>query len=151
GGALLTAGPALHQRARAWLGRGVQRWAALSELQAAAPRPQLERLDERSRRPPAGARPLLAGLAGVPGLRPPAPPRAGGRPAYYKLGFRLDEGRFGLPRARFVAALRAEGVAFDEGFRALHVGRAARRFRRAGELTEAERLHRDCVVLHHPV
>jgi perosamine synthetase len=151
GGALLTADAGLHQRARVWLRRGVQPWAALSELQAAALRPQLERLDERTRARAASVRLLLAEPAGVPGLTPLTPPSDRDLSAFYKLGFRLDEAQFGLSRARFVAALRAEGVAFDKGFCALHVGRAAGRFRRGGDLVEAERLHRECVVLHHPV
>ena len=72
------------------------------------------------------------------------------RPAYYKLGFQFDEAAFGLSRQRFVAALQAEGIAFDEGFRALHAGRSPSRFRRAGDLAEADRAHRGAVVLHHP-
>jgi hypothetical protein len=47
--------------------------------------------------------------------------------------------------------MRAEGVAFDEGFRALHIGRAAARFRRGGDLDEAKRAHEGVVILHHPV
>ncbi len=42
-------------------------------------------------------------------------------------------------------------MAFDEGFRALHAGRSPSRFRRGGELAEADRAHRGAVVLHHPV
>jgi hypothetical protein len=72
-------------------------------------------------------------------------------PGYYKLGFQLDAGQFGLPRERFVAATRAEGIAFDEGFRALHVGRSPSRFRAAGLLEEAMWAHHGVVVLHHPV
>ena len=72
-------------------------------------------------------------------------------PAYYKLGFQLDASRFGLSRQRLVEALRAEGIAVDEGFRALHVGRSPHRFRQSEELTEAERAHGGAIVLHHPV
>ena len=48
-------------------------------------------------------------------------------------------------------ALRAEGVAFDAGFNAIHIGRSPSRFRAAGELTNAAEAHNRCVVLHHPV
>ncbi len=48
-------------------------------------------------------------------------------------------------------ALRAEGVAFDAGFRALHVGRSPSRFRAAGEFPHAADAHDRCVMLHHPV
>ena len=47
--------------------------------------------------------------------------------------------------------MRAEGIALDEGFRALHVGRSPDRYRRAGSLAEAERAHAGAVVLHHPI
>jgi hypothetical protein len=76
---------------------------------------------------------------------------ADSQPAYYKLGWRFDAEEFGLSRERFVAALRAEGIAFDEGFRGLHVGRSPSRFRRGGSLTEADRAHAGTIVLHHPV
>lgn len=72
-------------------------------------------------------------------------------PAYYKLGFQYDPISFGLSREVFVKALRAEGVAFDAGFRALHVGRSPSRFRAAGELAHAADAHEQCVILHHPV
>ena len=47
--------------------------------------------------------------------------------------------------------MRAEGIALDEGFRALHVGRSPSRFCRAGDLREADRAHAEVVTLHHPV
>ena len=73
------------------------------------------------------------------------------RPAFYKLGFHYDPVAFGLSRELFVKALRAEGVAFDAGFKALHVGRSPTRFRSSGELPRATVAHEDCVLLHHPV
>src|SRR5262249_45702859 len=87
----------------------------------------------------------------LPGLRPFAARDPDNTPVYYKVGFQLDAAAFGLSRERFVAALRAEGIAFDEGFRALHVGRSPSRFRAAGELAEAACAHAGCVILHHPV
>jgi dTDP-4-amino-4,6-dideoxygalactose transaminase len=150
GGAVLTRRADLHQRARLWLRRGVQPWAALSELQAIVLGPQFDRLAERHARRAAAVRQLVADLAAIPGLEPFAN-TADGSPAYYKVGFRYDAAAFGLPRERFTAAVRAEGVALDEGFRAAHVGRARHRFRRGGDLAEAERAGAGCVVLHHPV
>jgi dTDP-4-amino-4,6-dideoxygalactose transaminase len=151
GGALLTSRPDLHQRLRIALRRGVQQWAALSEIQAVALLPQLGKLDERNARRSANARRLTELLAGLPGLAPFANPGVEGEPAFYKLGFRFDESAFGLSRSRFVEAVRAEGVALDEGFRAVHAGRSPGRYRAAGDLVEADRAHRGCVVLHHPV
>ncbi|MBA4062239.1 MAG: perosamine synthetase [Isosphaera sp.] len=149
GGAVLTADPQLHQRAKAFLSRGLQQWAALSELQAAALRPQLRKLPEVTAIRADRVRELVGCLA-VPGLVPfPVPPDSA--PAFYKLGFRYDPAAFGLPRDLFVRAVRAEGVALDAGFKALHVGRSPSRFRAAGDLTHATAAHAGCVVLHHPV
>src|SRR5207253_11269997 len=48
GGVVLTRRADVYQRAKLWLQRGVQAWAALSELQAAVLLPQLGRLDEHN-------------------------------------------------------------------------------------------------------
>jgi dTDP-4-amino-4,6-dideoxygalactose transaminase len=151
GGALLTRQPELLQRARLALTRAGNLVCPLSELQAIVLEPQLDLLPARNVRRAQNVAQLSERLRGVPGLRPFRNRVAESEPGYYKLGFQLDEKMFGLPRSRFVAALQAEGVAFDEGFRALHVGRSPSRFRAAGELREAERAHAGTVVLHHPV
>ena len=176
GGALLFADARLHHRAKAWLHRGLQQWAPLSELQAAALRPQLRNLKDATRARGERVAELLAELptplpqgkgeedrslplAASSALRAfsPLPFREGGlggvvgSAAFYKLGFQYDPAAFGLPRDLFVKALRAEGFAFDAGFNALHVGRSPSRFRAAGDLTHAADAHARCVVLHHPV
>ncbi len=150
GGALLTRHADVYQRARLWMFRG-NLLAPLSELQAAVLLPQLDKLDERNARRRANVRLLLDALADVPGLRPFVNVCADSEAGYYKLGFQLDAQRFGLDRARLVAALRAEGIAFDAGFAALHVGRSPNRYRQAGPLPEADRAHHGTLVLHHPV
>jgi dTDP-4-amino-4,6-dideoxygalactose transaminase len=149
GGAVVTPHAVVHQRARLAQNRG-NVVCPLSELQAAVLLPQLDRLTERHAHRLRAALLLAEWLRDVPGLRPFVN-RADGEPAYYKMGFQYDEAQFGLSRARFVAAVQAEGVALDEGFRALHVGRSPKRFRAVGALTEAERAHGSAVVLHHPV
>ncbi len=153
GGAMLFNDTRHFQRAKVWLSRGVQQWAPLSELQAAVLRPQLAGLWGRT-----VVRWLCVGnlteaieRAGIPGLVPFQNTSDAFEAAFYKLGFRFDPEAFGLTRERFVAAMRAEGVAFDIGFRALHVGRSPSRFRAAGTLDEAARAHHGCVVLHHPI
>lgn len=148
GGALLTHRADLAQRARLVLRRGPQEWAALSEMQAAVLLPQLDALPTRTAERAERVRELSASLP--PSLRLFAP-SAEGSSAFYKVGFRLDAGAFGLPRDRLIAALRAEGAAFDAGFRATHVGRSASRFRAGGPLEEAARAGDDVVILHHPV
>lgn len=166
GGALLVRDARLFQRAKVWLHRGLQQWAPLSELQAAALRPQLARLGEATARRGENVQRLKALLGSQSPLEPAhgqAHPRPipglvafentveGSTPAYYKVGFQLDPVAFGLPRDRFVKALRAEGVAFDTGFNALHVNRSPSRFRAAGDLSHATAAHHRCVILHHPV
>lgn len=151
GGAILTRDPNTYQRARLALSRGIQQWAALSELQAAVIVPQLVKLDERTGLRERRVRQLLDALADVPGLWPFANTLPDCRPAYYKLGFFFDADAFGLSRDLFVKALRAEGVAFDPGFRALHVGRAPGRYRAPAPLPHAEIAGRSVVALHHPV
>lgn len=151
GGALLTRRADVAQRARLWLQRG-NHLCPLSELQAAVLGPQLDRLAERNTRRLENARLLSEQLRDVPALRP-FRNRAleDSTPGYYKMGFQFDAEAFGLSRERFVAAVRAEGVALDEGFRALHVGRSPNRWRGTGPLAECERAHRGTIVLHHPV
>ncbi|MFO0799753.1 MAG: DegT/DnrJ/EryC1/StrS family aminotransferase [Gemmataceae bacterium] len=150
GGALLFRERAPFQRAKLWLHRGTQAWAPLGELAAALVRPQLAALAEGTVRRAERVALLLRELAGVPGLAP-FENAVDGVPAFYRVGFRFDPGAFGLTRAVFVAALRAEGVAFDAGFTSLHAGRSPSRFRAAGALTEATAAGLGCVGLHHPV
>jgi dTDP-4-amino-4,6-dideoxygalactose transaminase len=150
GGALLTRHADVAQRARICLHRG-NRVCPLSELQAAVLLPQLDRLAERNARRAHSAGLLRERLARLPGLRPFDNRGTDGEPGYYKLGLQLDPEAFGLGRGRLVAAARAEGIALDEGFRALHVGRSPSRWRGAGPLTQAGRAHEGCVVLHHPI
>lgn len=151
GGALLTPNEAIFQRARTAMLRG-NLVCPLSELQAAVLLPQLAQLDQRNSRRRDRVAALLRLLEHVPGLTPfrnRAEPET--QPGYYKLGFQFDAERFGLSRALFVKALRAEGIAFDEGFHSLHVGRSPRRYRAGTALGEADRAHAGSVVLHHPV
>jgi dTDP-4-amino-4,6-dideoxygalactose transaminase len=150
GGALLTGQADIRQRIRLALHRG-NHVCPLSELQAAVLLPQLAKLDERNAVRAQNAELLDELLAEVPGLCPFTNPDVEAEPGYYKRGFQFDAEEFGLPRDRLVAALRAEGMAFDDGFRTLHVGRSPSRLRKVGSLSEAERAHHGTVILHHPV
>ncbi len=150
GGALLTRHADVYQRARLVRTRG-NVVSPLSELQAAVVLPQLELLAERNVRRERSVQLLRDELRVIPGLDLFDPPAGPGHPGYYKVGFRFDATVFGLSRNVFTAAVRAEGVALDEGFRGLHAGRSSRRFRCDGPLSEADRAHAGAVVLHHPV
>lgn len=150
GGALLTNRDDVAQRIRLIALRGNDAY-PLSEMQAAVLLPQLDRLAEANARRRAAVERLTELLAdsGLTTLSRPLPHSA---PAYYKLGWQYDPRRFdGLPRDRFAAALRAEGVAVDPGFRALHLTHARGRFRAAGELLAAAAADARAVTLHHPI
>ena len=148
GGALLTSRPEMHQRARLILGRGNNLVAPLSELQAAALAPQLAALPARHLRRLRSADLLAEGLHRVPGVRLL---RRDGSAGFYKVGMQFDAQAFGVSRKLLTAAMRAEGIALDEGFRALHVGRSPDRWRAAGSLDETMRAHAGMIVLHHPI
>lgn len=150
GGAILTRHADVYQRAKTWQFRG-NLVSPLSELQAAVLLPQLDKLDARNVHRAANVCLLTKLLADVPGIRAFANPGTDDCPAYYKLGFQFDAAAFGMSREQFLAMVRAEGIALDAGFAALHVGRSPRRFRASGDLHEAEQAHRGTVMLHHPV
>jgi dTDP-4-amino-4,6-dideoxygalactose transaminase len=150
GGAVLTPRSDVHQRLRTLEYRG-NRVSPLSELQAAVLLPQLEKLDARNVARTRSVQRLTSRLQAISGLRPFGTSLPETQPGYYKLGFQYDASQFGLSRARFVEAVRAEGVSLDEGFKALHIGRSPRRYRAGSSLTESDRAHVGTVVLHHPV
>lgn len=149
GGAILTRHADIAQRARTSLFRG-NLVCPLSELQAAVLIPQWSKLDQRNRRRLEAVH-LLQHLLHVPGLTPLRNRAGEHAPGYYKVGLQFAEDVFGLRRDRFVAALRAEGIALDEGFHAFHIGRSPKRYRAGSPLTHAEAAHRGMVILHHPV
>jgi len=150
GGAVLTSRADIAQRMRLVAERGNDAY-PLSELQAALLLPQLERLAAAHAQRAASVSRLkeLLTAAGLQSLSRPQPESS---PAYYKLGWQYAAERFaGLSRDRFAAALRAEGIAVDPGFRALHRTHAASRFRAGGSLVHADAADAACLTLHHPV
>jgi dTDP-4-amino-4,6-dideoxygalactose transaminase len=150
GGALLTSSPEIRQRAQVYCNRGNHAY-PLSELQATVLLPQLERLDDRNRERSMSVSKLTESLKDVSGLRLLYNRGASVFPGYYKLGFQYDPGEFGaLSRDPFAQAARAEGIEFKAGFRAFHLCRSSRRFRKAGELAVATMADSNMLVLHHP-
>lgn len=148
GGAVFTASTEIAERIKRHVLRGNDAY-PLSEIQAAIVRPQLEELDTRNDRRRQSAQRLCPQ---VPELLPMQLPDAQIQPAYYKLGMHYRADAFdGLPRDLFIDAMRAEGVAFDPGFRSNHLIHASRRFRVSGELPQASRADSEIVGLHHPV
>ena len=73
-------------------------------------------------------------------------------PGYYKVGFQYDPVSFGgLSRDKFVRAARADGIEFNVGYRAFHLTRSSRRFRKVGDLAITTAADANMLVLHHPV
>lgn len=145
GGAILIRDSKQDHTVKRLLTRGLQQWAAMSELQAIVLRPQLARLlaDTTAR---LGAVRRLANQIG-PGLVPMA--NLDGTPAFYKVGFWHDPVKMGRSRDEFSTTMRSQGIAFDPGFAALHVGRSPSRYRAVGDLANAKRMHDHGVILHH--
>lgn len=152
GGATLTGRAVVGQRIKLFCERGNNAF-PLSELQAAVLVPQLALLDERNARRATAALRLLKRLEGVACLRPLVSHVQQSQPGYYKLGFQLlaeNLGADGPDRDLFAAAVRAEGVALDAGFRDFS-RRSASRCRVVGDLPHSRQAGAVALVLHHPV
>lgn len=156
GGAIVTPHADVAQRIRIYSQRGNEAF-PLSELQAAVLIPQLDKLAERNERRKAAVARLRAGLADMPEISIPEPPGHDAAPAYYKLGMLYqpsctadDREVAAQCRERFIAAVRAEGVALDEGFRGFAL-RSSSRCRLAGNLSRSQSAAQGTLLLHHPV
>jgi dTDP-4-amino-4,6-dideoxygalactose transaminase len=157
GGAVLTARDDVLQRIKIASQRGNDAF-PLSELQAAVLVPQVPKLAGANQRRLAAVRQLLSLVGEIPGL---APLRLiadeENQPAFYKVPWQLTAGddncdspHFEKLRRRFIAALQAEGVMMDEGFRGF-ARRSGNRCRVVGDLPNARRAAAGTVLLHHPV
>ena len=151
GGAVFTPRADIAERIKRYVLRGNDAY-PLSEAQAAIIRPQIDQLDFLNQCRRQAVQRLCSRLAESTGLAALQLPDENLVPAYYKVGFRFRAEDFqGMSRSLFVKSLRAEGIAFDVGFRGLHLIHASRRFRTAGELTQASRADEEMLTLHHPV
>lgn len=151
GGAVLTARLDIAERIKRYIQRGNESY-PLSEMQAAIITPQLEQLDELNSDRRDFVQELCSEIQDIHGLRILQCPTRDVLPAYYKVGFRYDSSGFaGLRRSQFVAAMRAEGIAMDSGFRSLHLVHSKRRFRAVGELGQATLADQQMLTLHHPI
>ncbi len=151
GGAVITSRTDIAERIKRYVQRGNDAY-PLSEMQAAILCPQFDQLDARNERRREAVRRLTLRLSDVAGLTPLQLSTDEVQPTYYKVGFRYRAEDFaGLSRELFAQAMRAEGIAFDAGFRGLHLIHASRRFRAADDLREASRADAEMLTLHHPV
>ena len=150
GGALLTSREDVFQRAKIYGHRGNDAF-PLSELQAAVLIPQLTALASRNARRHRAVQRLLENTGTLSGLVRSVDASDDNSPSFYKLAWLYKGERTGgASREVFAAAMRAEGVALDAGFRGF-TGRSQRRCRRAGPLTNSESASASAVLLHHPV
>ncbi|MCA9083919.1 MAG: aminotransferase class V-fold PLP-dependent enzyme [Planctomycetaceae bacterium] len=156
GGAILFKDPQMAQRARLYTQRGNDAY-PLSEMQAAILRPQLDSLaDLNSHRANSVSR-LLNQLETDPQIQPamnhdPRKADAMNQPAFYKVAFRFCSVEpTERSREKFLTSAKAEGLAVDAGFSALHLTHSRRRFNSVGTLEHATALHHELIKLHHPV
>lgn len=149
GGAVLTSRTDVLQRIKIYSDRGNQAY-PLSELQAAVLLPQLERLAERNQRRLENATRLVQLCSEFSDLEPFTRDSATNAPSFYKLGWLLAGEQAAANRDEFLAAVRAEGVALDEGFRSFAL-RSNRRCRKIGDLPNSREAARATVLLHHPI
>lgn len=103
----------------AWYQHEILGWNyRLTEFQAAILLPQLERLPEHTRQRTASARFLDEHLAAIPGITPMRRDERVTQNAWHLYMLRYDPAEFnGLPRARFLEALKAEGIPASPGYR----------------------------------
>lgn len=89
----------------------------LAEFQAALLLAQMKRLDEQMQRREQNAEYLTALLREIPGIAPARMYPGCTRNAYHLYMLRYDEAAFaGLPRNRFLEAVRAEGIPLGAGY-----------------------------------
>jgi dTDP-4-amino-4,6-dideoxygalactose transaminase len=88
----------------------------ITEFQAAVLLAQLARLPDQVARRQANAALLDEALAGIPGFTLLATAPRMTRRSYHMYIFRVNEAELGIPRARFLEALQAEGVPASEGW-----------------------------------
>jgi perosamine synthetase len=157
GGAIVTARADVIQRIKIFCERGNDAF-PLSELQAAVLLPQLAQLPAANEQRWQAVRQLLAACGQIAGMNAlKLPVESGSATAFYKLPWLLagasgagDSPAIAQRRERFIAALRAEGIAMDAGFRGF-ARRTSQRCRIVGDLQQACRAAAGTVILHHPV
>jgi len=157
GGAIVANRDDVLQRIKIFCERGNDAF-PLSELQAAVLAPQIPQLRAANEQRLNAVRQLLAACRDVNGLLPLHVPTDNQNvSAFYKLPWLLtanqdacDSPEFEQVRSRLIAALQAEGVAIDAGFRGF-ARRTNQRCRMVGDLPHARRAAASTVILHHPV
>ena len=149
GGALLIRDAHHWQRIKAYAERGNDAF-PLSQLQAAAILPQVEKLADRNRLRQRNVLLLRESCRDINCLEFVGSNDERNAPSYYKIAWLYDSRHGGWTRSELVAAIQAEGVALDVGFRGF-CRRSEKRCRHAGNLTNSRLASSSTVLLHHPV
>ena len=150
GGAVVTTRADVAQRMKVYCEEGNDAF-PLSELQAAVLLPQWQKLRERHARRTTAAKQLAGLLSGLRGLHCIARWPEQSEPGFYKFGLVYEAAEAGnIGRDAYCAAVRAEGIALDPGFRGFAM-RGSRRCRRGGDLSASTEYAERVVLLHHPV
>jgi dTDP-4-amino-4,6-dideoxygalactose transaminase len=150
GGAVLTDREDVFQRIKIHSERG-NNACPLSELQAAVILPQLDKLAPCNRQRAENVRRLLDLCRPLDTFVPVRLDATSGAPCFYKLAWQYRPDHCGgCSRAHLLAALRAEGVAMDAGFRGF-TRRSGRRCRPVGDLAGSREAAEATVLLHHPI
>jgi len=149
GGAIFTRREDCFQRAKIFCEQGNHAF-PLSELQAAALVPQLQKLAAQNAHRLENARRLAEQCSDIRALKTGGTLPPDSSPCFYKLPWFFDaDACGGWTRARFAAAVQAEGVALDAGFRGF--SRRGSRCRKPCPLDNAVRAAESTLLLHHPV
>jgi dTDP-4-amino-4,6-dideoxygalactose transaminase len=157
GGAIVTNREDVLQRMKIYCERGNDAF-PLSELQAAVLVPQIPQLAAANDQRLKAVMALLEACLDLPGLVSPRLPfQPDAQPSFYKLPWLVSgnsddcgSAEFEQLRRRLIAALQAEGVAMDEGFRGF-ARRSNQRCRVVGSVAKARRAAAGTMLLHHPV
>lgn len=152
GGAILTNNALFAQRAKVFASEGNDAF-AMSELQAAVLRPQLEKLDERNAVRAHRVRLLLDLLGDEPDLEPITLPNDHLGASHFKTAWNLAEAEpvgTSLIREQFITAANAEGIQIGAGFRGF-ANRSARRCRKPLALPHCVAAAARTILLHHPI
>lgn len=96
-----------------YLGGGTFR---MTEMQAALLRSQMRRLKEQTKRRDENGRTLDAGLGAIEGLSAMNRREKQDLHPHHLYMFRFDEKKFGMPRARFLECMNAEGIPAGGGY-----------------------------------
>ncbi len=148
GGMIFTDEASLAQRMRLANRRGSV-VGGLSELQAAALLAQWPHLETRHTKRAQQATQLRSQMADISGLCLPTILGDPIHQAYYKFDFWVDASEARL--AWVLAALKAEGLAVEKGFRSLSQGRSPSRFQAPVSLEVSHSNSPQRFVLHHPI